>query len=88
MGAARSIEQWSDEISPAPRFLPIPSAEVVQVGRRTVSGFCGRRPEIGDSQTLDFAGCRIFAKNGIEAKSLAHDQGAIAAPHLGAFCER
>jgi hypothetical protein len=55
-GAARSIEQWSDETSPAPCFLPIPSAEVVQVGRRTVSGFCGRRPEIGDSQTLDFTG--------------------------------
>jgi hypothetical protein len=63
-------------------------ALVVQVGRRTVSGFCCRRPEIGDSQTLDFTGCRVFDKNGIEAKGLADDQGAIAAPDLGAFRER
>jgi len=90
---SRTVEQWSDEISPAPRFRPIEIAEVVQVCRRTISGFCGRRPKIGDSQTLDFAtldfaGLRIFDKNGIEAKSLADDQRSIAAPHLGAFRER
>jgi hypothetical protein len=58
------------------------TTDVVQVCRRTISGFCGRRTEIGDSQTLDFAGLRIFDENGIEAKSLADDQGSIAAPHL------
>jgi hypothetical protein len=68
-GAARSIEQWSDEISPAPGFRPIAIADVVQVCRRIISGFCARRTEFGDSQTLDFAGLRIFDKNGIEAKS-------------------
>lgn len=87
-GAARSIEQWSDEISPAPRFRPIDVADVVQVCRRTISGFRGRRPEPGDSQTLDFAGLRIFGENGIGAKSLAHNQRAITAPDLGAFRER
>jgi hypothetical protein len=41
---------------------------------------CGCRPEVGDSQTLDFTGFRVFDKNGIEAKGPADDQGAIAAP--------
>jgi hypothetical protein len=31
---------------------------------------------------------RIFNENGIGAKSLAHNQKAITAPDLGAFCER
>jgi len=44
--------------------------------------------EVGDSQTLDFASLRIFDKDGIEAKSVAYDQGSIAAPYLGAFRER
>jgi hypothetical protein len=35
-----------------------------------------------------FRGLRIFDENGIEAKSLVDDQRSIAAPHLGAFCER
>jgi hypothetical protein len=29
-GAARSVEQWSDEIAPAPRFRPIAIAEVTR----------------------------------------------------------
>jgi hypothetical protein len=32
-GAARSIKQWSDEISPPPRFRPIAITDVVQVCR-------------------------------------------------------
>ncbi len=56
--------------------------------RRTISGFRGRRPELGDSQTLDFAGLRIFDENRIGAKSLANNQRAITAPQLGAFRER
>jgi hypothetical protein len=86
--APRSIEQRSDEISPAPRFRPIAIADVVQVCRRTISGFRGRRPELSDSQTLDFADLRIFDENGIGAKGLAHNQRAITAPDLGAFHER
>ena len=62
--------------------------DVVQICRRTISGFRGRRMEVGDSQTLDFASLRIFDKDGIEAKSVAYDQGSIAAPYLGAFRER
>jgi hypothetical protein len=33
-------------------------------------------------------GFRVFDKNGIKAKGLADDQGAIAAPDLDAFRER
>jgi hypothetical protein len=82
------LRRYIEAAEGPPRFRPIDVADVVQVCRRTIRGFGGRRPELGDSRTLDFAGLRIFDENGIGAQSLAHNQRAVTAPDLGAFRER